>query len=82
MDDEAKKLILARRARFIVAALAGMSATACGGETTLPPGGHDAGSANDASADTSPMPCLGAPAPDASPDADIDAGPQPCLVPR
>jgi hypothetical protein len=83
VDDDAKKKILARRARFVVAALAGVSAAvACGGETTATgDGGTEAG------ADASPMPCLSPPSQtDASADAsdastDVDAGPQPCLVP-
>jgi hypothetical protein len=67
-SDESKKLILARRARFMAAALAGVAATttslgaaleACGGETTQSPGDKDA----------SPQPCLGA-----------TADPRPCLT--
>jgi hypothetical protein len=64
MDDESKKVILARRARFIAAAIAGVSLAgqACGGEATDPiatggggaggrpgPGGGNAGA---------PQPCL------------------------
>lgn len=78
-NDDAKRLILARRARFVAAALAGV-AVACGGsaepETCLSPvftptdGGKDA-------ADAEPQPCL-EPLP---PDASDDAEPQPCLSP-
>ena len=73
-NDEAKKLILARRARFVAAAVA-MNAVMCGGET-------DEGTQGD------PRPCLsntamdgGAPPePCLSPSRDPDAGtPQPCL---
>jgi hypothetical protein len=88
--DDAKRAILARRARFIAAALAGVTATAtaieaCGGETT----GGD--SRSDAAAprpclEPPPQPCLGAlpPPRDASTDADADAKeepPKPCLSP-
>jgi hypothetical protein len=47
-NDDAKKLILARRAKFVAAALAGMTgvATACGGST------EDGKASN-------PNPCLG-----------------------
>ena len=67
-DDELRKRILARRAKFVAAALAatGLGVLACGGE--VKPTG-DAGT--DAAADGPPQPCLGAPQP--------DAGPQPCL---
>jgi len=36
-DDEGKRIILARRARFVAAAMAGMNAAMCGGETTGDP---------------------------------------------
>lgn len=85
MSDEAKRLILARRARFVAAAVAGIAA-ACGGSTEdtrptpcLEPGIRDSGA--DA-ADADPKPCLSPLPPDASSDAsdDADAGiPQPCL---
>jgi hypothetical protein len=67
--DEVAKRILARRAKFVAAALAASGlgvAAACGGE--VKPVG-DAGT--DAAADSPPQPCLGAP--------QQDAGPQPCL---
>lgn len=69
-SEDARKLILARRARFVAAALASVAATttalgasveACGGETVDQGGGGDAG----------PQPCL-------SPTAD----PRPCLSQR
>ncbi len=76
-NDDAKRLILARRARFIAAALAGVTSTAmvvgaeaCGGQTDAPIGSSDAG-ASDGSKDASPKPCL-----------EVDAEPQPCLAPR
>jgi hypothetical protein len=82
-NDEAKRLILARRARFVAAALAGV-AVACGGSTddadpqaclSPPYQPRDAGS--DADADAAPQPCL-EPLP---PDAGDDAEPQVCLSP-
>jgi len=65
-NDDSKKLILARRARFVAAALASVAATtplivgaeACGGETE----------------EQSPQPCLSV---DAEPPKDVT--PQPCL---
>jgi hypothetical protein len=85
-NDEAKRLILARRARFVAAAVAGIAA-ACGGATDdtkptpcLEPVIRDSG------ADADPKPCLTPLPPDASSDAggdaasDADTGvPQPCL---
>jgi hypothetical protein len=87
-NNDAKRLILARRARFVAAALAGV-AIACGGSTTddanpepclgpqyQPP--RDAGG----DADAQPQPCLEPPIQeDAGADADADAEPQPCLSP-
>lgn len=83
-DDELRKRILARRAKFVAAALAASGlgvAAACGGDVTR---AGDAGT--DAAADSPPQPCLSPPQPDASLDAAADAGdadatPQPCLVP-
>lgn len=86
-NDELKKRILSRRARFIAAALtsAGLGvAPACGGDTVpqvcLTPTQSDGGS--DADADAAPQPCL-APMQDSGGDAtsDADAAPQPCLAP-
>jgi hypothetical protein len=72
-NDELKKQILARRAKFVAAALAASGlgvAAACGGEVKLATdAGGEAGT--DAAADSPPQPCLGAP--------QQDAGPQPCL---
>ena len=82
-NDEAKRLILARRARFVAAALAGIAA-ACGGSTddtdpkpclSIQPG--DGGPPTDSASDAEPQPCL-EPLP---PDASDDAEPQPCLSP-
>jgi len=54
MSDEAKKRILARRAKFVAAAIAGMgvNAAACS-EPCLSPGVPP-----DTGADTAPQPCL------------------------
>lgn len=85
-DDDAKKLIMARRARFVAAALAGLAADGCG-KTTAP---ADAGSGSDPSL-TAPGPCLSVPfqgfdKPDAGStdgappeDAAAPPTPQPCL---
>jgi hypothetical protein len=78
-DDDAKRSILKRRARFVAAALAsaGLAATTggCGGKT------EREGQPEDAGADVSlPQPCL---TPEASPQPCLtsvqDAEPQPCL---
>jgi hypothetical protein len=94
MADDPKKVILARRAYFIAAALTSASIGvassigACGGEAEAPPrdGGADAAPQPCLRApppDASPQPCLGMQQPDASPDAATpdagDAEPQPCL---
>ncbi|MBX3202954.1 MAG: hypothetical protein KF894_32805 [Labilithrix sp.] len=74
MSDDARRLILARRARFVAAALASVAATtstlvasleACGGEVETASGdrGRDRGE---------PRPCLSAP-------ELPDRPPQPCL---
>lgn len=82
MNRDAKKEILARRARFVAAALAGAGLAAglsqCGGKTDRDTGAGDAGS------DVAPNPCLGMPQPDAEPrpclePPEPDAGPEPCL---
>lgn len=83
--DDAKRLILARRARFVAAALASVAVTGsavdCGGEKEPEPA-VDAGN---------PQPCLkvynpntsssssGTPQPCLAPPEPTDAGPQPCL---
>ena len=77
-NDETRRLILARRARFVAAALASVAATttalgasveACGGETTQQPG--TAGDGGNGTDGANPQPCL-------SP----TANPQPCLSRR
>ena len=88
--DDAKRLILARRAKFVAAAVAGIAA-ACGGAETSPEpclsqvlnrdAGPDGEVSSDASADAEPRPCLDLPLTDASTDAGDDAEPQPCLSP-
>jgi len=95
-DDDTKKLILARRARFIAAALAGAglssgSITACGdseGDKTVVPqpclsiaGPRDASADPDAASPDAVTTTDDAATPsDGNPDSD-DALPQPCLVP-
>ena len=72
MGDDPKRLILARRAKFVAAALAGASVAAnacssskvCLSMITNPP---------DASPPPSPQPCLTAPNPNPPPDAGDDA---------
>ena len=78
MSDDARKLILSRRARFVAAALAGLAADGCG-KTTAPP---DAGAQVDPNApQTVPAVCLSAasPSPD-PPDAEPVPSPAPCLT--
>ena len=90
-NDDAKRLILARRARFVAAAVASIG-VACGGATEesdpRPCLGvaAESGRPNDAGIDVGePQVCLDMDAPpdsgtDASPDSGADAGvPQPCL---
>jgi hypothetical protein len=90
-DDEDRDAILARRNRFVSAALAGLAGAslvaACGGEVSTP---NDAGSPQpclsptaqpDAGNDSAPQPCLSPLPPDAGQDAGNDATPQPCLSP-
>lgn len=82
MSDDTKKLIMARRARFVAAALAGLAADGCGKTTAS----ADAGQEVDANA-SPPTPCLAVPfdfqPPDAGADSAADAAPppapQPCL---
>lgn len=93
--DDPKSLILARRAKFVAAALAGVTgvATACGGST------DETGSSKNPEPclgvqccpDADPQPCLTPLQPDASDGGDAsddgatnddaDAEPQPCLAP-
>lgn len=72
--DDLKKRILSRWARFIAAALAATSATACGSKPQvclepIDPGDGSADAPSDAPSEAG----------DAGPDASDDAGPQPCL---
>ena len=72
-EDDAKKTILARRARFIAAAMA--SVTMACGKTSTPPG-PCLSVAYVADGEAPPMPCLspiGVPRPDADTSADADA---------
>ncbi len=95
-DDETRRIILARRARFLAAALAGVAATGtvaaaaegCGGETEQSDGGTPQPCLSPPSnPDAQPQPCLSKIAEDAGLDAatdaklDADAEPQPCLAP-
>jgi hypothetical protein len=79
-DDEARRIILARRARFVAAALAcaGIATAACGGETS---GGEDSpyadGGAN-SGAGGAPQPCL---QPSAGGAENYGGMPLPCLSP-
>src|SRR5262245_55852953 len=85
-DGNARRLILARRARFIAATIAGIGAVASACEpmvcldvvdpdASAPGTGGDGGKGD--SGDAAPQPCLD-PLP---PDAGGDAEPQPCLSP-
>lgn len=94
MNDDSKKMILARRARFVAAALAGVG-VACGKEQAQP---QPCLSQVYVAPDAEPMPCLSPPVyvpPDAEATKDdaggpVDAGsaepdaarPMPCLSPR
>lgn len=60
MSGDPRRIILARRAKFVAAALAGMNAATCGGESTSSPK-PCLSVAYDASADAFPQPCLSAP---------------------
>jgi hypothetical protein len=76
-DDRERRLILARRARFVTAALASaglvVSAPSCGGETD-DKSQHKDGSASGGTGGT-PQPCLSAPY------GGTGGTPQPCLEP-
>lgn len=92
-DDEARRLILARRARFVAAALTGITAAMCGGEEDganprpcldVAQDGGRPQPCLDVAPDAEPQPCLAPLPPDASDDAGDagdggDAAPQPCL---
>ena len=90
-NDDARRLILARRARFVAAAVAGIT-VACGGATEQADPqpclrvAQDGGGPRDASTDVGePQVCLDVDAPpDAGPDGPTDSGPdtsgpRPCL---
>ena len=85
-NDDAKRLILARRARFVAAALATVTTTSIGTASLEACGG---GTEEIGEPDTgAPRPCLdvegprdGGPQPCLSPPAPRDAGPRPCLEP-
>lgn len=76
-NDDAKRLILARRARFVAAALASVAASTagltaglegCGGETSER---IDGGASSSTTSSGNPQPCLSV----------QDPNPQPCLSP-
>lgn len=77
-DQEAKRIILARRARFVAAALAGLNAAMCGGKSDS---GTPQPCLDFAEDGGNPRPCL---TPQQQEDAgrDADAEPQPCLAPQ
>lgn len=80
MSNDAKKLILARRARFIAAALAGLSTNACGKTEAKLDGGTEM--APQPCLEPPPAPCLTVmpPQPDPPDAADVsEPSPQPCL---
>jgi len=89
-DEDAKRIILARRARFVAAALAGLNLAMCGGKSETDPQPCLSVVSDDDGGN--PQPCLSPPGPgpvdaavdvgDAGTDADDpDAQPQPCLSP-
>ena len=91
-EDELKKRILSRRAKFVAAAIAASGIAACGGEVSGPTDASADGPKDTAAdvpqacltapwdagdaGDAGPQPCLEPPLEDAG-----DAGPQPCLIP-
>ena len=90
MSDEAKKRILARRAKFIAAAIVASGVNACSSVADSPGPAADTGVKDTSSAVTdtgTPEPCLGATPPDSSvTDSTLDTGatdtaPMPCLDP-
>ncbi len=86
-DDLDREAILARRRRFMAAALSGLVMTQCA--STAQPclrvgqdSAVDTGSPGDTGRDTGPQPCLTVDAAlDTGRDAGFDVGPQPCLEP-
>ncbi len=77
MSDDAKKIILARRARFVAATLAGLG-VACGKEPTPPPQPCLAQPMTRADAAAPPEPCL---SPMPPPDGYGGAGPSDAGIP-
>lgn len=78
--DDAKKIVLARRARFVAAAIAGVSVACSGGLSTTPQPCLDVTDDSGARPDADPQPCLGVPYDpdadrprDANTDGDVDA---------
>lgn len=75
-DDDAKRLILSRRARFVAAALASaglvVSTANCGGETDKD-GKGDAAAGGSGGTGGTPQPCLEPPM------GGTGGGPEPCL---
>ncbi len=83
--SRARNAILARRARFVAAALASVGVMGCASKTTAPFDGGTGGT-SDASTDTRPTACLTPQPDDAAPmpcldPAPDDTGPTPCLEP-
>lgn len=84
-DDEARRIILARRARFVAAAVtinaAAAVAAAC--EPCLSPTGpiEPDGAVPDGGRDATPQPCLNVVQPPTDAGDAGDATPQPCLSP-
>lgn len=68
--------ILARRARFVAAALGAATLAACGSSTSEEPGPKDTGAADGSAdgADTGPVPCLDMPPPDSGGDGSTGDG--------
>lgn len=70
-DEEAKRIVLARRARFVAAALAGLNAAMCGGKSD---GGNPQPCLDFAFEDGStPQPCLSPRQEDGGADTGADA---------
>ena len=87
-DEEAKRIIFARRARFVAAAVAGLNLAMCGGKSE--DGDPQPCLSQRYEPDSgNPQPCLSQRDPDAGRDRadaadasdDADAEPQPCLSP-
>jgi hypothetical protein len=81
-DDEARRILLARRARFVAAALASVAATATGVGAATEGCGGDTDDEQTQAPQVPPQSCLAQPLEDSGerpPDAGEDAPPQPCL---